>query len=97
MKALFLNENEWVGDNWLFWRLQRLADPALPHRTVTLTGQWATRRGIEARLTPEGEQFLKAQLNFVELNGIDDWVGGVHLDSRIGDVWFHQDKMILRG
>jgi Domain of unknown function (DUF1835) len=97
MKAFFVEENECVGDNWLFWRLRGLADPTLPHPAVALTGERTTIRGTEAHLTPEGEQFLKAELNFVELNGIEDWVGGVHLDSRVGDVWFHQDKKILRG
>jgi hypothetical protein len=97
MKAFFFEANECVGDNWLFSRLWRLADPALSHPAVVLTGEQTTIRGTEARLTRDGEQFLKAALNFVELNGIDDWVGGVHLDSRVGEVWFHQDKMLLRG
>ncbi len=97
MRALFYEDDECVGDNWLFWRLRRLADSRLPHPAVVLTGERTTMRGTEARLTPEGERFLKAELNFVELNGIEDWVGGVHLDSRVGDVWFHQDKMIFRG
>ena len=97
MKAFFYQEDECIGDIWLFWRLRRLADPRLPHPAVTLTGKLTAMRGTEARLTSDGEQFLKAELNFVALNGIDDWVGGVHLDSRVGDVWFHQDKMIIRG
>jgi hypothetical protein len=96
LEAYFVEENECVGDNWLFWRLRGLADPTLPHPAVVLTGERTTIRGTEAHLTPEGEQFLKGELNFVELNGIDDWVGGVHLDSRVGDIWFNQDKKILR-
>ena len=75
---------------------RRLANPTLPHPAVVLTGERTTIRGTNAHLTPEGEQFLKAELNFVELNGIEDWVGGVHLDSRVGDVWFHKDAAILR-
>ncbi len=97
LKAFFFEENECAGDNWLFWLLRRLADPALPHPAVALTGERTTIRGTEVRLTPDGEQFLAARLNFVELNGIEDWVGGVHLDSRVGEVWFHQDKKIVRG
>ena len=97
MKASFVEENECVGDNWLLSRLRALADPTLPYPAVALTGERTTIRGTEARLTPEGEQFLKAELNFVKLNGIEDWVGGVHLDSRVGNVWFHHDGQILRG
>ncbi len=96
MKAFFVDENECVGDNWLFWRLRGLADPTLPHPAVALTGEQTTIRGTEAHLTPDGEHFLKAELNFVELNGIEDWMGGVHLDSRVGHVWFHHDKKLLR-
>jgi hypothetical protein len=29
------------------------------------------------------------------LNGIDDWVGGVHLDSRAGNVWYHKDGTLV--
>ena len=97
MKAFFFEQDECVGDNWLFWRLRRLADPKLPHPAVTLTGQRTTMRGTEASLTAEGERVLNGELNFVKLNGIDDWVGGVHLDSRAGDVWFNNDQMIVRG
>ena len=75
MEAFFREENESVGDIWLFWRLCGLAVPTLPHSAVELTGERTTIRGTEARLTSVGEQFLKAKLNFVELNGIEDWVG----------------------
>jgi len=27
---------------------------------------------------------------------IDDWVGGVHLDSRSGRVWIHRDGALIR-
>ena len=97
MKACFLEESDTIGDTWHFWRLRRLADPSLPRPAVVLTGERTTIRGTEARLTPDGEQFLKGALNFVELNGIDDWVGGVHLDSRVEHVWFCQDGKIVRG
>jgi hypothetical protein len=33
----------------------------------------------------------------VEVDGIDDRVGGVHLQSRTGHVWFHRDGELLRG
>jgi hypothetical protein len=96
MIAFFEEENECVGDNWLLGRLRGLADPTRPHPAVALTGERTTTWGSEAHLTPAGEQFLRGELNFVELNGIDDWVGGVHLDSRTGDVWFNQDRKIVR-
>jgi hypothetical protein len=96
MKSFFFEDNECVGDNWRYWRLQHLADPMLPHPAVTLTGERTTIRGTEVRLTPAGERFLKAELNFVELNGIEDWVAGVRLDSRVGDVWYLHDRVVVR-
>jgi hypothetical protein len=90
-------EDDSAGDVWLFWRLRRLADPTLPYPALTMTGTLTTMRGTEARLTPVGEQIAKGELNFVQLNGIEDWIGGVHLDSRGGNVWFHRNETIVRG
>lgn len=96
MRAALDEDEDCVGDNWLFWRLQRLADPGLPHPAVALTGERNTIRGTDVRLTPDGERFLGGDLNFVKLNGIDDWVGGVHLHSRSGAVWFQHENQIVR-
>jgi hypothetical protein len=42
----------------------------------------------EVRITPVGEQVLAGNKQMVELNGIDDWVGGIHLDASAGRVWY---------
>jgi hypothetical protein len=97
MKDSFVEDEECVGDNWLFWRMRRLADATVARPAITLSGNQTTIRGTEARLTRDGERFLSGELNFVDLNGIEDWVGGVRLDSRAGSVWFHRDKEIVRG
>ncbi len=88
-----------VGDNWLFARLRGLADPACPHPAVILTGARVTIRLTRARLTPDGHRFLEGSANFVEQNGIDDWVGGVHLDSKAGNVWCfdNENHTLVRG
>ena len=88
---------ERVGDVLLWWRLRRLAGPALPHPAVTMTGVQSEISRTDVHLTPVGERIARGELNFVELNGIDDWVGGVHLDSRVNDVWFHRDGLLIRG
>jgi Domain of unknown function (DUF1835) len=36
MRALYYEEDDCIGDIWLFWRLRRLADPTLPHPAVIL-------------------------------------------------------------
>jgi hypothetical protein len=84
-----------VGDVYLFARLQRLADPRLPHPLVVLEGSGTAIRNTEARLTDVGHAVLRGEANAVQLNGIDDWVAGVHLESRTGRVWFNQEGALV--
>jgi hypothetical protein len=86
---------DWVGDDYLFHRLRRLADTALAHPLVALTGDIRLRT-TEAHLTARGHDVLDGRANFVALNGIDDWVGGVHLDSTRGQVWFRADRTLVK-
>ena len=78
---------------YVFYRLLRMADPKTP--LVTLTGRTKFEFAIpppqrvtvmhkmicdgEVRLTRLGEAVLAGELNAVQENGIDDWIGGVHL------------------
>jgi len=48
-------------------------------------------RTCEAEITDIGHAVFEGRENFVKLNGIDDWVLGVHLDSATGRVWYRQD------
>jgi len=94
--AYDLDVPDWVGDGYLFDRLHRLADTTLPRPLLTLTGEAQTLRGASVHLTPDGEEVLAGKGNAVEWNGIDDWIGGVHLDSEHGRVWFHKDRTLVR-
>jgi hypothetical protein len=84
-----------VGDAYLFSRLRHLADPALPHPLVTLSGDSTAMRGCEVALTETGAAVLDGRANAVTLNGIDDWVLGVHLDSTIGSVWYRKEGTLV--
>ena len=84
-----------IGDAYLFSRLRRLADTSHAHPLLSLSGDRATLRGTEVRLTDAGHEVLAGRANFVALNGIDDWVGGVHLDSTLGRVWFHSGDSLI--
>jgi Domain of unknown function (DUF1835) len=88
---------DWVGDSYFFHRLHRLADAALPRPLLTLSGDTGTLRGTEVHITPDGEDVFAGKASALEWNGIDDWIGGVHLDSRQGRVWFHKDQTLVRG
>jgi hypothetical protein len=55
-----------LGDTWAFAILDRL-EPLI------------TQQG---ELTPDGERVLAGEADFVELHGVDRWIGGVHLHGR---------------
>ncbi len=85
-----------VGDGWLYARMLRLADPALREPVLEITGSRVAYHDTEVRLTPFGQRVLDGKANFVDANGIDDWVFGVHLQSEAGRVWFHRDGDLVR-
>lgn len=47
-------------------------------------------RNCQVALTEAGESVLAGRANAEGLNGIDDWVLGVHLDSERGSVWYQK-------
>jgi hypothetical protein len=84
-----------IGDIWLLWRLRRLADSSLEHPLVALEGDPSELRDLSVRMTEAGQRVVSAAVNAVELNGIDDWIGGVHLDSSSNRVWFTKDGHVI--
>lgn len=84
-----------VGDPYLFSRLRRLASTDLAHPLVTTSGDPYDMRNCEVVLTDAGESVLAAEANAVELNGIDDWILGVHLDSGRGTVWYQREGTLV--
>ena len=90
-RALRANE-AWldpVGDVMLAARLKHLADPALPRPALA-------EKGEDLVLTSFGEEVLRGDDNFVDHNGIDAWIAGVHLDAAAGNVWFRQGAGLVR-
>jgi hypothetical protein len=68
-----------VGDSYLFYRLLRLGSPNLPSPLVSFTGDTNAIRTCSVEITDFGRKVLAGQANHVAENGIDDWIGGVHL------------------
>ena len=86
--AIAYNLNsELIGDVYLLSRLRRLAAPNVAHPLVNLSGNPHSLRECRAVVTETGKQVLAGRANAIELNGIDDWILGVHFDSRHGRVW----------
>ena len=81
-----------------FWRIVReMADARAPllHLTTTPHGD----RGIpdgEVRLTDAGRDVLGGRADAVHLNGIDRWLGGVHLRGEESDWRWDEDLGKLR-
>jgi hypothetical protein len=86
-----------VGDAYLFSRLLQLGNSALAHPLVKISGNPTTMRNCEVSLSEAGERVLAGHANAVELNGINDWVLGVHLDSKLDNVWYRRDGALMEG
>jgi hypothetical protein len=70
---------DWQGDMYLFHRLIGMGAVRSP--LISLTGSRTTIRGCEVKPTSFGQDVLAGNVNSVHENGIDDWIGGVHLSS----------------
>jgi hypothetical protein len=71
----------YLGDTWCFALMDRLARAPAPlldlqHSGAPTSGQTALR------LTETGARVLAGDADHVTLNGIDRWIGGVHLHGR---------------
>jgi hypothetical protein len=69
LRASAREARPFLGDTWAFAALDRLAAGDVP-----LTDG--------PRLTEAGERVLRGEADHVALNGVDRWVGGVHLRGR---------------
>ncbi len=92
-----------VGDYYLFERLRRLADSALAHPLLSFRGDpfsgspEGPLRKTEVAITDVGERVLRGDADCIDLNGIDDWVGGVHLSAAEGRVWRFDGETLVKG
>jgi len=67
-----------LGDTWCFDRIARLA--AAP--TPLLDARRPVDHDTAVRLTATGREVLDGRADHVALNGIDRWIGGVHLHGK---------------
>ncbi len=51
-------------------------------------------RECEVNLTSFGQKVLAGEANHVQENGIDDWVGGVHLSAE-GSITFREGDYLI--
>jgi hypothetical protein len=75
-----------LGDTWAFAAMERLARAQVP----LLEAEGAIDRHTHVALTATGRRVLDGAADHVELNGVDRWIGGVHLSGR--DVAWRWDE-----
>jgi hypothetical protein len=84
-----------IGDAYLFSRLLRMRGSGLAQPLVSISGDPANMRTCEVSLTATGQAVFEGRANAIELNGIDEWVLGVHLSSERGTVWYQKDGTLV--
>jgi Domain of unknown function (DUF1835) len=78
VRAAAREARPFLGDTWAFDRLERLASADVP---LVRAAAPVTHRSPVA-ITETGRSVLAGEADHVTLNGIDRWVGGVHLVGR---------------
>lgn len=78
-----------MGDTGYWQLLEGLATAV--HPAIYLEKHADDPRHWQVALSDTGRRLLVDRVDWVELNGIDSWVGGIHLDSRGGKVYRFAD------
>jgi hypothetical protein len=75
---------------------KQLADPALARPLVEIQSDRDFEDGSRSyQLTDFGERVLAGEQNHVEVNGIDRWIGGMHLSSEEAHVWWRKNGRLV--
>ena len=78
VRAAARETRPYLGDTWSFAMMERMAHAPVPLLQAEPTDRPVDRE-TSLRLTDTGEQVLAGAEDHVTLNGIDRWIGGVHL------------------
>ncbi|MEU8363328.1 hypothetical protein AB0C27_45670 [Nonomuraea sp. NPDC048882] len=78
VRAAARETRPYLGDSWCYAMMERLARAPVPLLDAEPAGR-PVDRGTELRLTKAGERVLAGAADHVALNGLDRWIGGVHL------------------
>jgi hypothetical protein len=70
-----------LGDTWCFDRIEGFVGASIPLLQAEPAGAPVDRH-TRLRLTDAGREVLSGGVDHVSLNGVDRWIGGVHLTGR---------------
>ena len=77
----FYEAMDMPGDLYVFDRVQRLSQHYATKPLLEFSGSRQHIRASEVHLTDFGRDVLAGHANAIDENGIDDWIGGVHLSG----------------
>jgi hypothetical protein len=80
-----------LGDLQIQQDLKRMAEVRHPLIALSVTGDW---RNATCRLIDHGRRILENRDDFVALNSLDQWLGGVHLTNEY--LWRWDGKTLKR-
>jgi hypothetical protein len=78
-----------MGDTGYWQLLKGLA--GVDHPAITLNKEGENPNHWQVTLTETGKLLLMNEADWIELNGIDRWVGGIHLSSQKGSVYRYDE------
>lgn len=88
-------DGDYVGDLYLLSRLRSLASNKLTEPLLALSGAQTTIRDTEVALTKFGSAVLSGKVSSYPTNAVDEWIGGVHLFSSTGNLWFIDNGQLI--
>ena len=80
MRAAARETRPYMGDTTCFGRMDRMAEGPHPLLRLDRPGR-PVERTTGVRMTDTGARVLAGQADQIALNGIDRWIGGVHLQG----------------
>lgn len=81
---------DYVGDTYLYGRLKNLASPKLNNPLLKISPQDSSMQKTVVHITDFGKRVLENKVNVIQENGINDWVGGVNLNSSSNCIWVRE-------
>lgn len=83
-----------LGDLILFARAFQMASDSLANPLLRIEGNWNRLGYLRVKLTDFGALVLQEKKNAIQKNGIDEWIGGVHLFAP-SNIWFREGQNSL--
>jgi len=77
------------GDVGYWELLERLANTEWP--AIALNKQGEKPEQWQVTLSETGKRLLAGNVDWIEMNGVDRWVGGIHLSSKRGSIYRYSD------